>query len=367
MAPKRAKKKKKKVAVSRLEREYFDPKRAGAFSGRTTFQRHTKQSKSRVKAFLRGKEAYTLHKPVRRRFPRRITYAPHIDMLWQADLADMSLLQAHNRGTRFLLTVIDVFSKFAFVRALKRKTGEELTAAFASILKESGRKPQQLQTDKGTEFKNRTFQSFLAREHIHFYTSEDPVTKAAVVERFNRTIKGRLYRFMTYQNSKTYVNHLQDLVANYNATFHRSIGTQPRLVTPETQDEVHERLYGRKFRERMTKRTTPKFKVGDRVRLATERKPFQRGFLPGWTREIFLVRRRENTHPYVYRLQDLNGENIRGTFYEQEMQEVHDTGMYRIERILKKTGRRALVRWAGYGADFDSWIPLSSITSQYLN
>ena len=233
MAPKRAKKKQKKI-VGVLEKEYFTPKHAGAFSGQTTFQKHSKQSKSRVKDFLSSKEAYTLHKPVRRNFPRRITFAPHIDYLWQSDLADMSLLQTHNRGTRFLLTVIDVFSKFAFVRPLKRKTGEELTAAFASILKESGRKPQHLQTDKGTEFKNRTFQSFLARENIHYYTSEDPVTKAAVVERFNRTIKGRLYRFMTYKNSKTYVNHLQDLVTNYNSTFHRSIGTQPRLVTLKT-------------------------------------------------------------------------------------------------------------------------------------
>ena len=130
---------------------------------------------------------------------------------------------------------------------------------------------------------------------------------------------------------------------------------------------MYDRLYGKKFQERMIKRSTPKFNIGERVRVATERKTFQRGFLPGWTREIFIVRRRENTYPYVYRLHDQNGETIRGTFYEQEMQKVRDTGMYRIERILKKTGRRALVRWAGYGADFDSWIPLSSITSDYLN
>ena len=364
MAPKHKKKKKR---VSQLEKEYFNPKRAGAFSGRSTFQRHTKQSESRVKDFLSSKASYTLHKPVRRSFPRRITFAPHIDYLWQSDLADVSLLQSHNRGTRFLLTVIDVFSKFAFVKPLKRKTGEELTSAFAAILKESGRKPQHLQTDKGTEFKNRTFQSFLAREDIHFYTSEDPVTKAAVVERFNRTIKGRLYRFMTYRNSKTYLNHLQDLVSNYNATFHRSIGTQPRLVTIKTQDAVYDRLYGQRFQERMTKRAAPKFKIGDHVRVATERKTFQRGFLPRWSREIFTVRQRENTHPYVYRLQDQNNENIQGTFYESEMQKVQDTGVYRIERVLKKQGRRALVRWAGYTADFDSWIPLSSITTGYLN
>ena len=364
MAPKQTK---KKTLNRRLEAEYFNPKHAGAFSGQSTFQKHTKQAQSRVKDFLSSIDAYTLHKPVRRKFPRRFTYASQIDELWQAALADMSLLQSQNRGVRFLLTVIDVFSKFAFVRPLKRKTGEALTSAFASILKASKRKPQRLQTDKGTEFKNRTFQTFLADEDIHYYTSEDPVTKAAVVERFNRTLKGRLYRFMTHKNSKTYLNHLPALVSNYNSSFHRSIGTQPRLVTPKTQDAVYEKLYAKKFEAQMNKRATPKFEVGDRVRLATERKAFQRGFLPQWTKEIFVVRQRENTHPYVYRLRDQKNENLRGTFYEQELQKVRDKDVFRIEKVLKERGRRALVRWAGYGPDADSWIPLSSITSQYLN
>ena len=366
MAPKK-RGAKKKTLNDRIATEYFNPKRAGAFSGKGTFQKHTKHPAARVSDFLSTRDSYTLHKPVRRKFPRRITYADSIDELWQADLADMSLLQSHNRGTRYLLTVIDVFSKFAFVRPLKRKTGEELVSAFTSILKKSGRRPMRLQTDKGTEFKNRHFQNFLARENIHFYTSEDPVTKAAVVERFNRTLKGRLYRFMTYKNSKTYLNSLPDLVANYNSSFHRSIGTQPRLVNEKNQDVVYHRLYGKAMRERMTKSNSPKFVVGDRVRVANERKTFQRGFQPGWTKEIFTVTHRENTHPYVYRLQDLNGEHILGTFYEQEMQKVRDTGMYRIEKIVKKQGRRVLVRWMGYGPQFDSWIPLSSITTKYLN
>lgn len=366
MAPKKQRAK-KKTLNDRIALEYFTPKRSGALSGRSTYQRHTKHPTSRVSDFLSARDSYTLHKPVRRKFPRRITYANGIDELWQADLADMSLIQSHNRGTRYLLTVIDVFSKFAFVRPLKKKTGEELVSAFTSILKESGRKPQRLQTDKGTEFKNRTFQDFLSRENIHFYTSEDPVTKAAVVERFNRTLKGRLYRFMTYKNSKTYLNNLSDLVTNYNSTFHRSIGTQPRLVNEKNRNDVYNRLYGKAMRERMLKHTTPKFSVGDRVRVANERKTFQRGFQPGWTREVFTVKYRENTHPYVYRLQDLNGEKILGTFYEQEMQKVQDTDIYRIEKIIKKQGHRALVRWVGYGPQFDSWIPLSSIEKNYLN
>ena len=154
---------------------------------------------------------------------------------------------------------------------------------------------------------------------------------------------------------------------NYNHTFHRSIGTQPHLVTEKTRDAVYHQLYGKVMKEKMMKRTTPKFAIGDHVRVANERKTFQRGFQPGWTKEIFIVYRRENTHPYVYRLQDQNGEKILGTFYEQELQKVQDTGVYRIEKIIKKQGKRALVRWAGYGPQFDSWLPLSSITTKYYN
>ena len=365
------KRRRQKAAEKRISIEYFNPEHAGAFSGRSTYQKHTKQTPSHVRDFLNARESYTLHKPVRRKFPRRITYASKPDELWQADLADMGDLQKENDGTRFLLTVIDVFSKFAWIRPLKRKTGEELVRAFTSILKESnGRKPKNLQTDKGTEFKNRLFQELLQRENIHFYTSQDPVTKAAVVERFNRTIKGRIYRYMTHKNSRSYLEALPALLKNYNASFHRSIGTQPRLVGEKNYREVYWRLYGKAFRERMTKRKRPTFAVGDHVRIANERKTFQRGFQPGWTREVFIVRHVENTHPYVYRLQDQRGENILGTFYAQEMQKVKKndaTTTYRIERVLKKRGRQALVRWAGYGPDFDSWIPLSSLKTDYLN
>lgn len=117
----------------------------------------------------------------------------------------------------------------------------------------------------------------------------------------------------------------------------------------------------------MKKRSRPRFKVGDTVRLAQERKTFQRGYVTRWTRELFNITHRENTTPYVYRVNDQKRERVLGTFYEEEMQKVKDSGLYRIEAILRRKGGRALVRWAGYGAEFDSWIPLTNIQQNYLN
>lgn len=146
---------------------------------------------------------YTLHKPVRRRYTTNPTIANSIDHQWAADLADMKNLSRYNKGIKYLLTVIDILSKFAWVVPLKNKTGTEQKRGFDSILRQ-GRKPLRLQTNKGSEFYNKTFQDYLKQKGItHFSTQSD--TKASVVERFNRSIKQRLYRALTANNTLEYL------------------------------------------------------------------------------------------------------------------------------------------------------------------
>ena len=106
-----------------------------------------------------------------------------IDTQWQADLADLSNLSKSNDKHRYLLCIIDVFSKYAWVVPIKDKNGKTLVIAFKSVLKR-GRSPKSLQTDKGTEFKNKEFQNFLKTKKTHFFTTENPETKASIVERF---------------------------------------------------------------------------------------------------------------------------------------------------------------------------------------
>ena len=151
----------KKDSLHFFSDNYFDTKSPVAFTSPLALYREAKKrypslTFRQVKALLQSKDTYTLHKPVRYNFPRNRVIVTGIDDQWQADLVDISSLARFNKGYKFLLTCIDVFSKFAWVVPLKNKTGESLVNGFQSIL-DLGRSPEKLQTDKGTEFLNRNF------------------------------------------------------------------------------------------------------------------------------------------------------------------------------------------------------------------
>lgn len=338
-----------------IAEEYYDPGAAGSLGGELRLRRALGTTKKRLNDWLAGQDTYTLHKPVRYRFPRRRVIVNAIDEQWQADLVDLISLSEFNDGFKYLLTVIDILSKFAWVVPLKDKKGSSLTEAFDSILTSSGRRPGRLQTDKGSEFLNSTFQKYLRDKGIHFFTSENEDLKASVVERFNRTLKSRMWRYFTHQRSRSrYINVLQDLVKSYNASYHRSIRTTPESVTSSNAHKIWHRLYDRGGR----RESSPKFKIGDRVRISKARRVFKKGYMANWTEELFtVVRRLPDVYPYVYSLKDDAGDPIKGTFYEQELQVVRDKEVYLIDRVLAEKGNKVLVRWTGYPASFDSWIP----------
>ena len=186
-------------------------------------------------------DAYTLHKPIRHRFSRRHIFTKGIHDLWQADIVDIQSLVQNNDGIKYLLTCIDTFSKYAWVRPLKNKSGLCVKEAFESILKE--KVPLYFQIDKGTKFKNALFQCQLKEYKIKFYTSENDDIKAAMVERFNRTLKTRIYRYFTYSKSYRYVDVLEDLVHSYNHTYHCSIGMSPATVNVKNESLVRQKLF----------------------------------------------------------------------------------------------------------------------------
>ena len=144
-------------------------------------------------------DAYTLHKPVRRRFKRRCVVVGGPNQQWQADLVDMSRLKKINNGTTFILTVIDVFSKLACCVPLKNKSAASLVAAFTQLLGNGA--PNTLQTDKGTELLNRPLQKLLKEHGVHHFATHNEETKASIVERFSRTLKTRMWRYFT-KNSR---------------------------------------------------------------------------------------------------------------------------------------------------------------------
>ena len=334
---------------------YLDPKHPASFGGGASFRRHVngKFKSNDIKTWLRKQDTYTLHKPVKLKFRRRKTFAVGICDLYQADLADISALSKYNDGNKYLLTCIDVFSKYAWVIPLKSKNGTDMVEAFSKVLID--RRPIHLQTDKGTEFLNKNFQSLLRKNDIIFYTSENDDIKASVVERFNRTIKTKMWKYFTYKNTYRYIDVLKDLVHSYNNTYHRSIGMTPNQVTVENEDVIRKRLYGE------TKILAKwKFNVDDKVRISKARVAFKKGYLPNWSDEIFTVVARIPSDPVTYELKDLNGQIVKGKFYEAELQQIlKEDDVYKVEKILKKRKRAGkteyFVKWKGYDDSFNSW------------
>jgi len=198
----------------------------------------------------------------------------------------------------------------------------------------------------------------LKRHNIHFYTSENEDIKAAAVERFNRTLKTKMYRYFTFKNTWRYNDILPDLVDSYNATRHRSIGMSPDEVTVANEAMVRSRLYPIKS---VAKK--PRYASGDTVRIAVGSRPFAKGYTAKWSRELFEISSRLPTVPVTYALDDSLGERIKGKFYEHELQKVERNGNehFIIDKTLKSRrgtdGRvRYYVSWVGYPSKFNSWV-----------
>ena len=201
-----------------LRRIYRDPADPGSLGGIDRLLRRAQElaipgvTRRSVEKFLKSKQAYTLHRPARRRYVRNRTYVAGIDAQWQADLADMQTLSRQNGGMRYLLTVIDVFSKFAWAAPVKTKHAAAETAAFRQILEQAEpRRPNRLQTDKGKEFFNRNFAALMRRHGIQHFASESE-QKAAVAERFYRTIKTRIWTYLSDRGTVRWVDIIGQLV-----------------------------------------------------------------------------------------------------------------------------------------------------------
>ena len=173
-----------------------------------------------------------------------------------------------------------------------------------------------LQTVKGTEFKNKEFQNFL-KNKIHFFTTENPETKASIVERFQRTLKTRMWKYLTHHRTLRYVDILPKLVHGYNHAYHRSIKCAPVSVTLKNEPQVSKNLYGKSN----SKKGKPKFKVDDFVRINKTKYTFDKGYLPNWTQELFQILAVVKTQtPITHKIKDLEGEVVKGTFCAHELQ-----------------------------------------------
>lgn len=350
-----------------LETIYLNASRPGSLGGVAPLLREARKQAPDIKRgdvieFLKTSRPYTLHKPYYKKYVRRPIVVGSIDKQWQADLADMNSIKSDNSGARYILTVIDCFSKFAWAVPIQNKSGQSVCEGFNKIFKLSlPRKPQRIQTDKGKEFFNTEVGALFKKYHIfHFASNSDQ--KAAIVERFNRTLKTKIWHYFTAKNTNKYVDILPDILKSYNTSHHRTIGMAPKDVKKSDELAIWQRMYKPALNSGTTTLTN------EPVRISKAKHIFEKGYLPNWTEESFNIDSMDTTRgPTIYKLKDKLDEPIAGVFYKSEIQPiVEDTQQYyNIERIVgrkKVSGAEyKLIKWQGYPNKFNSWVKAADI------
>ena len=246
--------------------------------------------------------------------------------------------------------MINYFTKFAWAIALKSKTAKEVSNAMSKILLK--RSPKLLQLDNGKEFYNSTFDALMKKYKIHKYSTFSTV-KACIVERFNRTLKEKMYREFTARGSHEWISILPSLINEYNNSKHRTIGMTPLEADTKPTTVI--------VKQRKIINAKIKFNVGDNVRISTYKGVFTKGFLPSWSTEIFKIVKINETLPTTYQLQDYTGKPIAGCFYSEEILKTNYPNNYLVEKIIRRKGEQMFVKWLGFDNTHNSWINMRDI------
>ena len=261
---------------------------------------------------LLAKEVFS---PQITKFRRERIIPLYKDETWSADLIDKSSLSKYNNNYKFILTVIDIFTKYAWAIPLKNKSGLSITNGFKTILSEGplggseSRKPEKLWVDRGSEFYNKTFKYLLKEYETKIYSTYSDL-KAVFIERFNRTLLHIISKPMFINGDGNWINILSDAVITYNNNIHSTLNMTP-VDASNNPDKVK---YTFNF-----KNIKPKLKVGDYIRNADKRNIFSKGYTSNWNRELFKINEVLKTQPPTYKIEDINGEIIEGKYYEQEL------------------------------------------------
>ncbi len=283
-----------------------------------------KISRRQVQQWLQDQEAYSLTRKARRKFPRSRVIVEGRDSQWDLDLMDMVSLSKHNDQYKYVLIVIDIFSRYLWCEPVPSKRGTDISVALQHIC--SGpRQPKTVRTDRGMEFRSKEVNKYLRAKHIDHIYALNTETKANYAERVIKTLKHKLFRYLLKHNTKRYIDILKDTVHSYNHTPHRSLGTTPGSITIDKEGESRLQQYLIRTKSAKPLKAKPyKYKLGQTVRISHVRSVFDREYSQKWTGELFRITKRfKRAILPVYKLEDWAGEVIEGSFYEEELQIVH--------------------------------------------
>ena len=267
--------------------------------------------------------------PVIKKFQRIQIQTHYEDECWSIDLIDRSSLAKYNKNYKFIFTIIDNHTKYAWAIPLKDKSGKSTTTALKSLIEKEKRKPHKIWSDRGKEFYNTTFLHFLKEQNIQIYSTNSDL-KAVFVERFNRTLLDLIKEPMYIEGKGNWLNHINNALDKYNnrvhgttkmTPFEMSFNTLIRTASPNNENNAAKLVAtpsSHKLRAIATA-ASPKFQVGDYVRVPDKRNIYSKGYTTNWNRELFKIHSINKTNPVTYTLNDENGEIIQGKYCEQEL------------------------------------------------
>ena len=301
------------------------------------------------------KQRINIHKQRKIKIARPKTVIKSSKIQYQTDLMDVSNISDYNDGYKFILVMIDVFSKKGFAVPLKNKTGFAVSKALDKIFKTEP--ARFLQSDNGREYYNYQVLNVLKKYKIKLFSTQNMTMKATICERWIRTLREKLSKYFTFSGGYNYTKVLDDIVQGYNESVHRSTKFKPNDVAnnPLKKVQIRQNLYSAK------KFKGFRYNIGDFCRVTVQKSRFAKGSTPNFSEEIFeIVNRKQNGAIATYQLKDLKNNIINSYFTQEELQIVTMPDTFQIDKILDKKTRRNkvyyYVSWLGFPQDQNSWI-----------
>jgi transposase InsO family protein len=358
----------------RVLRAYTLPGHPVAFSAPQRVADYFHISPARATRILQETEGYTLHREYKQPRVYNPIYVRGRRKQVQADLIDVSKVAPQNDDVRFLLVLIDIFTKRVWVYPLKRKDAGRMKTAVLGWLNSLDVVPEKVVTDRGTEFTNAEVRGELASHRVAWEPANGTL-KACIAERVNKTLQILIYKYMSENETHRYLEVLDDLVDTYNRRPHRTLeGMSPEEADDPRNEARVLAIFNARYEKLARRRREPKYKVGDMVRVKTDPKKISssaRAYAEQFHGEYFNIIRINRTLPvpmYYLRSAD-TGELIEGGFYANELQQLRGE-VYKIESVLDR--RRAadgteelFVKWKYFGENWNEWIPADSVTRVY--